>query len=249
MKYLKLIPHALVLLIFSIAEGMRLEKFLVTIMENPVASFSLAAMLLLIVFYFKYEQFNELSVYATIVCIVISALSYAEPIRTKFQEANHIEKKDLLPIPVYDFQGKWWHEKVAYIAHLESQRKMIEKQNAEIEKWNASQEAKGLDWYGLSVLVAAALIFSLFVPMVVYHVSHRLAEMLRNADLEVDQKTLIIAEVLQKKKTIVAISAEYNVSRDTIYTWINELGIPTNKRQPKDKGKTTSNLILTGGYV
>lgn len=257
-KLLKLIPHFLVLFCLLLVEASRLSIYLETLVQNQLISGFLAFILLSIVFYYAFYEFEDLSFYATLVCIVISILSYINPIRLEFEKSNKIETKNLISIPVYNFQGQYWHEKMAYIKNLENITKQVEKQNQEIEKWNAKQESKGLDYLSLFKLISTALVFSFFVPFSVYRISHRLSESLKginSSNFEIDKKSMVIAEVLQKKKSVSVIANEYSISRQIIYEWLREYEIPLRKYQKREKGKqleendfTNSKLILTNIY-
>ncbi len=259
-KLFKLLPHIIALSTLSLVESIRLNIFLKTIVLNQYASFVLAITMLLLVFYFAYNKLNDLSKYSAIACCIISILSYAEPIKSEFQKAVLIEKKALVPIPELELEGKYWNERKAIIDNHKAKVELVQIQNKAIKDYNDKLESRGLDYYGLLSLVFTALLFSLFVPLAVYRISHLLSDILRvekddeNHEIETiednpkaELKANVLAKVLAGY-SVTSISQECNVSRNTIYVWIKEAGIqtrPYGRNKLENKHPNNSNFAIS----
>lgn len=167
----KFIPHILVLAILAIAEIPRLQVFFDIIVNNPITSYMVAFVSIAIIFYLSYYKHNVLSIIATVVCIAINIASF-QPVMQEKQEALTGEKLPLLEYPTFE-QSKYWSGRDTYKKAYELEVSRVEQINKEREERNETSQSPVHFWY----LLATALVMSIFIPVLNFVVSHKIADL------------------------------------------------------------------------
>lgn len=173
----KWLPHGVVLVLLSLAEGSRLFEFYQTLSGNMLAGIASAAITVGIVFYLAFFGYRWASIGATILCIALSFASFVDPLLDEFarEEKSH-PVQELLKYPAYNPKSYWNGGREAYVEAFKLETELVKKENARIMAENAKiQTKRELSLYFWHLLLGA-VVLAVCVPILNYLVSHKIAE-------------------------------------------------------------------------
>lgn len=178
-RYLKLIPHVILLLILATAEGFRLTEFFRMLTGSLGAGIASAIVTVIVVTYLAIYRMNWTSFFAMLICILLSFGSFLEPFQELRKERmdNAIETAEAkrLPLPQWDAARFWYGGGETYRKAFEAEVKHVEEHNRRVDAATFSDEQKEFSLSRYVIFALGVIVMAICVPLLAFVISHKLS--------------------------------------------------------------------------